>query len=434
MPRQVTIVLALGLLVAGCGGDPRPAPGAATPTPAPSVTRSDVPSSPSTPSGTAAVTPGAAGRGSGADDLDGDGRADLVVQAEAPDGRRYQAIVHGSARGLDLRSRTVVPPEPACAPKLPASGWGADLDGDGFADVLGIQPGEAGPRLCVFWGPRGLTDGTPTLVTWPVKSSQAGGSVIPGDFDGDGFADLAASARPEGGFSDTELVVLSGPFRRDGTPARWTARPSPSGEEFWQLAADRIDGRHATGLIVYEPGDDDQSAGWLLSASPGGPAKEGRRLNGGLSAAFGDFDGDGARDVAVGDSGSRNNEPGYETEPPSVDRTLTVYYGNGRTATHKGTAGPAIAGDFDGDGRDDLAFGGGGPYERYRPVRVFRGGPGGLRAGAELGGVRPGRPYAAGDFDGDGDDEFVLSHGRDRVEFIVTDGRRELSRFTVAPG
>ena len=62
--------------------------------------------------------------------------------------------------------------------------------------------------------------------------------------------------------------------------------------------------------------------------------------------------------MAVGDNGSRNNEPGYETEPPEVEKKLTVYYGDGRTQEFSGVQGELVSGDFNGDGRDDLASGG----------------------------------------------------------------------------
>ncbi|WP_210732846.1 FG-GAP repeat protein [Streptomyces sp. RKND-216] len=54
-------------------------------------------------------------------------------------------------------------------------------------------------------------------------------------------------------------------------------------------------------------------------------AEEGLR-----SLVRGDFDGDGLRDVAVGDSGSRNDEPGYRTEAPEVAGSLAVYPCSGR--------------------------------------------------------------------------------------------------------
>ncbi|SEC64022.1 hypothetical protein SAMN05216489_01240 [Streptomyces sp. 3213] len=70
--------------------------------------------------------------------------------------------------------------------------------------------------------------------------------------------------------------------------------------------------------------------------------------------------------MAVGDDGSRNDEPGYETEPAEVDGSLAVYPGDGGAPvtyrlpeapeparTDHGPGGYASA-DPDGDGRDGI--------------------------------------------------------------------------------
>ncbi|MGP4104500.1 FG-GAP repeat domain-containing protein [Nonomuraea sp. KM90] len=424
MLRRVTAWLAVALLpLAGCGDAPRSAPASGSP----STTVSPALTSP-------APRHAEGGR---ADDIDGDGRADLVVEVGDRRGdRRHLVAVHGSSRGLGRGERTVIPPDTFLSWQID-SGIRADLDGDGFGDVLGYgRPGDRDERMrpYVMWGdPRGLGAGRPpTPVPLPAESDVATYRAVAGDFDGDGAADVAMSSPPGSGRTDTNLAVLYGPFGRDGSPSRRSVQPSPTGGEFWRMSVDRIDGRRATGLIVYEGDDGEQTAGWLLSAGPGGLAKTGRRLNPGMSAAFGDFDGDGTRDVAVGDDGSRNNEPGYETEEPSVDRTLTLYYGDGRTEAFKGTAGRAVAGDFDGDGRDDLAFGGSASAPA-RPVRLFWGGAGGLRAGGAVGGVGLAVPLTSGDYDGDGDDELALTAGEDGLEVVVTDGRKVLTRFGLSP-
>ncbi|MFI7697910.1 FG-GAP-like repeat-containing protein [Nonomuraea sp. NPDC049480] len=428
MPRRVMIWLALTLLLAGCGDEPRPEPRTASRPPTASTPTA------STPAPVPATTPRASeGDRRRADDVDGDGRADLVVEVDLPRrDLRYLAIVHGSSRGLDQGTRTIVSPDTFFSWLIDV-GIRADFDGDGFGDILGYgRPGGRDERMRphIFWGgPRGIeARAVPTPVPLPVESDVAAYRAVAGDFNGDGAADVAMSSPPAGGQSDTNLAVLYGPFNRQGVPSRQSVQPSPTGAEFWRMTVDRIDGRRATGLIVYEGDDGQQTSGWLLTAGPGGLSKAGRKLNAGMSAAFGDFDGDDARDVAVGDDGGRNDEPGYETEPPSVDRTLTVYYGSGRTEVFRGTAGPAVSGDFDGDGRDDLAFGGAN-RSPARPVRIFWGGSGGLRAGGGIDGVSRAAPLAAGDYDGDGDDELAFVHGGDSFGIIVTDGRRVLARF-----
>ncbi|MFG1941405.1 FG-GAP and VCBS repeat-containing protein [Nonomuraea sp. NPDC048826] len=443
MPRRVTIWLATCLLVAGCGGGPRPAPRADTPSPSPAssspASSSPASATPASPVGSPTALPSVEPRrgqgGRRADDVDGDGRADLAVEVRTRDGQLARTVFLGSPGGLGQGKRLSVTSSASCDTRLLHDNWVADFDGDGHGDILGSSGGPGG-RPCVFWGPRPLTARqAPVRVAVPEGKDINAYSVVAGDFDGDGAADLAMPSSTPGEFLETDLVVLYGPFSRDGKPARRTVRPAPSRGEFRRLGVDLIDGRRATGLVVYEPDDGEQTAVWLFRGGPGGLEKSGHKLNDGGSVAFGDFDGDGTRDVAVGDSGSRNNEPGYETEPPSVHRVLTVYYGDGRTATFTGTAGPIAAGDFDGDGRDDLAFGGGHEYEEAQPVLVFRGGPDGLGQGVPLDGVSPARPWAAGDFDGDGDDELVLAEARAEISaIVVTDGAKVLTRFDVPAG
>ncbi|WP_327109221.1 FG-GAP repeat domain-containing protein [Nonomuraea glycinis] len=429
--RRMMIWLALPGLLAGCGGGPQPerqAASSATPTGSASVAG---PTAAPEASASVARSSGAARAAAArADDVNGDGRADLVVEVDLPRVDVHDlVIVHGSAQGLDRRRRTVVPSKTFWSWLIDV-GVRADLDGDGFGDILGYGRASDAERMRphIFWGgPRGIDTGLPpTPIPLPGQSDVASYRTVAGDFNGDGAADVAMST--PSGQNDTSLTILYGPFTRAGVAARESVQPSPTGSNFWRMTVDRIDGRRATGLIVYQGDDGEQTSGWLLDAGPGGLAKEGRRLNKGMAAAFGDFDGDGTRDVAVGDDGSRNDEPGYETEAPSVDKTLTVYYGDGRTHEFTGTAGQAVAGDFNGDGRDDLAFGG-----ARRPIRVFWGGTGGLRAGGGIAGVGGAAPLAAGDYDGDGDDELALAtrdnYKVDDYEVIVTDGRKVLSRF-----
>ncbi|MET7339416.1 FG-GAP-like repeat-containing protein [Nonomuraea sp. NPDC005650] len=418
------ILLASALLLAGCGGDVRP-----TPSPAAQSPIASPPASPPAP------TSGRASKSHGrADDVNGDGRADLLVYAELI-GKdvRFLAVVYGSSRGLRAARPAIVSSRTFFAWQIDP-GIRADLDGDGFGDILGYgRPGDRDEQLrpYIFWGgPDGIDPRTlPTPVPPPARSDLATFRSVAGDFDGDGAADVAMSA--DDGQGGANLVVMYGPFSRAGVPTRRTVQPSPTGGDFWRMTVDEIDGRHATGLVVFTGDDGEQTSGWLLNGGPDGLAKSGRELRKGMAATFGDFDGDGARDLAVGDDGSRNDEPGNETEAPEVDKTLTVYYGDGRTWTFKGAAGQAVAGDFDGDGRDDLAFGG--ARSGYEPVRMFWGGPGGLRAGGGIRGLVRGEPLAAGDYDGDGDDELVLAYRDELFKVTVSDGRSVLNRFDLPP-
>ncbi|AXK35574.1 hypothetical protein DVA86_25965 [Streptomyces armeniacus] len=411
------------------------------------------------------------------DDINGDGHRDLLVPVtvggKAGDQNRHErvAVVYGSAEGLDPATRTVhgrralglpqpTPPDrpegPSDAgpsgpePSAPARSddvaaedvLTADLDGDGYADFITDVEGEqatdghvsaAHAAPYVSWGgpggpPAGSEDGPDaTPVRLPGNVSKLGvEDVVRGDFDGDGHHDLAAPARNE-----PSLVLLYGPFTRSGAPARTdTGVPWDEGD----LVADAIDpsGKpRATSLLLHDVSDGEQTGNTLYPARRGtGLSPEGRKLRVGNAHAFGDFDGDGTRDVAVGDDGSRNNEPGYETEAPEVGGSFAVYPGGGAepvtrelpetpedATTYYGPGGYAAA-DPDGDGRDGLlvaTYEGATlidtPLDGDERTQVLRRGP--AKAGGEKTPAkwRHARPAGAGDFDGDGTDELLLNWG-----------------------
>ncbi|MFM9370547.1 FG-GAP repeat domain-containing protein [Streptomyces sp. Da 82-17] len=394
------------------------------------------------------------------DDVNGDGHRDLLVPvqvgaADDPNAAQRVAVVFGSSQGLDPATRTVYGRTDL---GLPASVEGsdrnslysgevvtADLDGDGFPDfvttVAGARASDgqvSAARMVphVTWGgPTGPKRGSAaTPVPLPQDVAKLGvTSLVRGDFDGDGHHDLAGIAQNEG----TRPVLLYGPFTRSGAPARTdTSLPTADGT----LVADAVDpsGKpRATSLLVQHVNDGEQSGNTLFRA------REGRRLTArgeelrvGSAHAFGDFDGDGVRDVAIGDDGGRNNEPGYETEAPDVAGSLAVYPGKGGApVTHRlpkppksGTTdyGPGgyVAADPDGDGRDGLlvaTYEGATLIDGERRTNILREGPaesGGERVPAKW---RHARPAGAGDFDGDGKDELVLHWAADGLFSLYGD-------------
>ncbi|MFI9025575.1 hypothetical protein [Streptomyces sp. NPDC053560] len=401
------------------------------------------------PTAPAASRAPAAGKGSkDPDDLNGDGHRDLVVPVSltAGPGRTRSeeriGVVYGSADGLDPTTRTVYGRHDLGLPEQEVGTAGpdsipaeevvtADLDGDGFSDVVTDVDGArvtdghvSAPRSVpyVAWGgpggPAGKSPATPLRL--PAGASKLGvNSLVRGDFDGDGHHDLAALAA-----NQSSVVLLYGPFTRSGVPARTGTRlPWADGD----LVADDIDptGKpRATSLLLHTISDGEQSENILYPARRGtGPSPDGRTLRRGNAHAFGDFDGDGQRDVAVGDDGSRNDEPGSETEAPEVDGSLAVYPGTGGApVTHRLPTAPEgavtdygpggfVAADPDGDGRDGVlvaTYEGATLIDGDRRIPVRREGParsGGKKTPAER---RHARPAGAADFDGDGKDELIL--------------------------
>ena len=403
------------------------------------------------PSTAAASRTPALGKGSeDPDDINGDGHRDLVVPVtvggggeDAPDER--VGVVYGSAKGLAPSTRSVLgrgdlglpaPGKQLLSPKNSVSAADvttADLDGDGFPEFVTTVQGSmvsdgniSAPHTVpyVTWG-GSTAKASATPVQLPQSASKLGiRSLVRGDFDGDGHHDLAGLA-----YNRSSMVVLYGPFSRSGAPARTdTSLPWADGE----LVADAIDPSgtpRATSLLLHAVNDGEQSGNTLYTARRGSRLSGStRQLRSGNAHAFGDFDGDGRRDVAVGDNGGRNDEPGYETEPAEVDGSLAVYPGDGgapvtyrlpeapRSARTDYGPGGYMAADPDGDGRDGIlvaTYTGATLIDDTRRTTVLRNGPAtadGRRIPAKW---RHARPVGAADFDGDGTDELILNWGAD---------------------
>ncbi|MER5255066.1 MULTISPECIES: FG-GAP-like repeat-containing protein [unclassified Streptomyces] len=162
--------------------------------------------------GAATAAPNAAGKP--VTDFNHDGYADLAVSAyrgavNGTAGAGYVSIVYGSASGADTAHAKQIDRTTAGVPGDPEEGGGfggsteaADLDGDGYTDLILNN----GPKDVVVWGSAsGLTQGT-ELPGEYIQTLKAG------DFNGDGKTDLVAN-------SSSTLEVRYGPFTRAGKPA-----------------------------------------------------------------------------------------------------------------------------------------------------------------------------------------------------------------------
>ena len=293
-----------------------------------------------------------------AGDFDGDGKDDLAIgiplENDAVSNSGSVAVLYGSAGGLlpvDFElidqsglSGTTSEAEDRFGTSLAAG----DLDGDGDDELVIGVPHEdlssivdAGMVVILEGSTAGLV---PLDDRVYFQDSVVGGAgetgdkfgwaVAVGDFDGDGHADVAASA-PYEDFSATDDGHLAVLYGTPGTP------PTTWGEAITELSA------HAN----RETGD---LAGYSLTT--------------------GDFDGDGYVDLAAGVPYENDDEIGTTDAGavlaffgssagllPSRAYAFNQTYVNGAREAFDRFGQVLAAGDFDGDGRWSIAAGV--PYE-----------------------------------------------------------------------
>jgi len=331
------------------------------------------------------------GHASASGDFDGDGIDDLAVgvPGDAMSGGRKGAVnvLYGGGKAaglahqdnlvLDLASAGGVP---AVDDEFGASLTSGDFDGDGYDDLAVGVPGrrvgsanDAG-QIAVFYGsPAGLTadrsgvfdQSLAGMIDTQEAGDRFGEALASGDFDGDSYDDLAIGIRYEdlAGTVDAGMVhVLYGAPTTGLTVDRdqtWHQRfLSTSGIS--QLGADHVD--HSTAWAdAYKP------AAWVNAQF---------HDQFGASLAAADFDGDGCDDLAVGapleDLDAFHANAGAvtliygECSRGLTDDRIAVFHQatagvNGSAEAGDRFGSSLAAGDFDGNGRFDLAIGV--PYE-----------------------------------------------------------------------
>jgi len=320
----------------------------------------------------------------GVGDIDNDGRTDLVALSPTFDTLRFYPRGDLGASPIDLALPTQRAFDQASIAATGAISAAGDLNADGYADlVVGLRIDTRGGALTLFGGPAGPRFDAAEFPEIDCECDSAatgfGDSVTGlGDFDGDGFADLAfgmptnATGGPERGAVALWRGHAAGPSR---TPA-WTteldgdtAEPpllfiAPAGDVNGDGRADLLLGaprsgpsdRPLAGTVLLYSGTAsglDRDPAWTRH---GGEADD----RAGVAVAPGDIDGDGLADIAIG-------EPGYDVgaapnagrivialgtlETPLEDQRFVV---SGLASNHGLGAHLAGIGDFDGDGLGDL--------------------------------------------------------------------------------
>ncbi|MGW1954741.1 FG-GAP-like repeat-containing protein [Streptomyces sp. NPDC001920] len=328
------------------------------------------------------------------DDFNGDGYRDLAIGAPgtAPDGETKEgaiSVVYGASSGLSTsRKQVLTRPSGEYHGEYGARLQSADLDGDGYADLLSVVGQylhENGYALVVNWGgPKGLS-ATATSLTWAPQSEWQGGFTV-GDVDGDKRPDVVTSTTDEWvtGTDEADGTVWHGPFTRTGEAAKKDSFRVFAGESarMHSLTAGDVNGDGVADVVVRMGGNGspDSRETALLTGGSGGLTPKGRlkdaqgRLVGGEDAVIGDLNKDGYGDIVVG----RSDDMYDSAQAPFRGGSLTVVHGGPAgfsttrkpvvinqdttgvpgTAEHADGMGSGLSvGDTNGDGYLDVATG-----------------------------------------------------------------------------
>jgi hypothetical protein len=337
--------------------------------------------------------PGGGSMGVAVGDLDGDGRLDVAFP-----GASVSVLMNrggGSLAAARIYGATLYP-------------WSAaaeDFDGDGRSDLAVVDGG----GVSVLSG-TGLAAGDAFVSPATFPTDPQSRALAVGDIDGDGRPDLVlASPGNMGTAEDNGAVEV---LLNAGGGAFTAARRYAAGVRPYAVALGDFDGDLRPDLAVANS----TSGGVSVLRNVGGGAfgaaatyAAGRNPQ---AVAAADLDGDGRIDLAVANTGSSS---------------VSVFGGRGDGTFAAGVnhaTGPSpvalTVGDVDGDGRTDLVIPTGTLGYAGQVTVLANDGRGGFRAPAHY--PVEGSPTAAaiGDFDGDGRPDLAVANGK--VSVLVNRG------------
>ncbi|MFJ8826075.1 FG-GAP and VCBS repeat-containing protein [Streptomyces sp. NPDC102467] len=259
-----------------------------------------------------AATPGVAQSDA---DFNGDGAADVVVSAPVAyvngrAGAGQVAVLYGGGKHVTISQNSAgVPGTAEAVDNFGFATAYGDFDGDGFDDLAVGSPGEDGTddpdggTVAILWGSAGgLTSGT--TVSDPRASSHDwfGYTLEAADFDGNGKDDLAV-ATPNSATVD----VIRGGSRTSTMGGTYTVTtPVQSGQEgvgIRNLHSGDINGDGKDDLLAngFEKNSDGWDANFYLPGTASGVKAAGAvQLPAGIITDVGDVDSDGKGDIVFG--------------------------------------------------------------------------------------------------------------------------------------
>jgi hypothetical protein len=389
-----------------------------------------------------------------AGDVNGDGYADVIVGAprydagQTDEGAAFLFLggAAGVADGGPASAAAQIEADQADA-LLGSSVAGADVNGDGYGDVIVAAPdygqANAGATFVFLGSATGIADGNPASAAARLDQLGAGAAAA-GDVNGDGFADVIAS-----GAGGVALFHGSATGIANGTPATAATRLASVGSVV--AGAGDVNGDGYDDVIIGAPDYGWYSAyagvAYLFAGSASGipdgdpttamatiESDQANAYLGTSVAGAGDVNRDGYADVIVGAPNYDHGETDEGAAFVFLGSASGIASGNPASATamlesdresaRLGT-GVAGAGDLNGDGFDDVIAGA--PHYDSDPQTlgtgaafVFVGSAGGLvgstpaTAAVEFGasetwyGGLASSVAGAGDVNGDGYDDVIV--------------------------
>jgi hypothetical protein len=330
-----------------------------------------------------------------ANDVNGDGYADIIVGADGYNSYQGRAYVYlGGAGGLGATPVVTFTGETVDDIFAYSVGTAGDVNGDGYADVVigarGYNSYQG--RAYVYYGGAGGPDTTPAVTyTGEYTNNYFGHSVgTAGDVNGDGYADVIVGAYGYSSFQGRVYVYYGGAGGLDATPAMTYTGETDSRFGIPVGTAGDVNGDgYADVIIGAYTYNSSQGRAYLYLGGAGGLGATSAVTYTGEAASnefgrsvgtAGDVNGDGYSDIIVG-ADAYNSYQGrvyvYLGGADGPGATPTVAPIGEAVSNHFGNA-VGTAGDVNGDGYADVIIGAYGYNYQQGRAYVYHGGAGGL--------------------------------------------------------